>query len=297
MHRKRGFTLIELLVVMAIIALLVGLLLPALNKARATARATKDATQIRGIHQSWLVFANEFKGIFPTPGLIDRLPMQPGNIEEPGRGPEDKLQNDTARIHSVSIMNNCYTPEVAVGPTEPSGKVAVYDSYNYEAYNVPNDVYWDDNFLAALNPLGASVSHTSYASTPVALDRQVREWKDTSNSSWPILGNRGVKDGLVGGGTTATDYKQSVTLKIHGGQKEWDGNICYNDNHVVFTKTFKPEGVNCLVGGVVTPDNIFKDDTGSTPVDGTDAWLVIINKGEMVGPPGGPVAAFLLQWD
>src|SRR5690349_8626833 len=74
MNRKRGFTLIELLVVMAIIALLIGLLLPALAKARAQAKLLKDSSQIRGIHQSWLVFSREFEGVFPTPGLIDRQP-------------------------------------------------------------------------------------------------------------------------------------------------------------------------------------------------------------------------------
>ena len=43
------------------------------RKARATAKLQKDSTQIRGIHQSWLVFAREFNGILPTPGLIDRI--------------------------------------------------------------------------------------------------------------------------------------------------------------------------------------------------------------------------------
>ncbi len=72
MNRKRGFTLIELLVVMAIIALLIGLLLPALAKARAQAKLIKDGSQIRGVHQSWLIFAREFEGVFPVPGLIKR---------------------------------------------------------------------------------------------------------------------------------------------------------------------------------------------------------------------------------
>ena len=77
MRRRKGFTLIELLVVMAIIALLLGLLLPALAKARATARQVKDATQIGQIHKGWLIWAREFDGILPLPGLVNRVGATP----------------------------------------------------------------------------------------------------------------------------------------------------------------------------------------------------------------------------
>ena len=106
MNRKRGFTLIELLVVMAIIALLIGLLLPALAKARAAAKLTQDGTQVKQIHTAWLVFAREFNGTYPTPGLIDRLPDPSLGLDLPGRGPEDQSQNSHANLHSVVIMNN-----------------------------------------------------------------------------------------------------------------------------------------------------------------------------------------------
>jgi prepilin-type N-terminal cleavage/methylation domain-containing protein len=295
MKSRHGFTLIELLVVMAIISLLVGLLLPALNKARATARLIKDATQIRNIHTAWITFSHEFAGTFPTPGLINRQAFNGAQV--PGRGRETIGFNDTCRIHSACVMNNYYTPEVIVGPTEPNGKVYVMDGYNYEKYNVPNDVYWDDDMRGDL--LTDNGAHFSYASMPVALVRQAREWKDTSNSSWPIIGNRGVRDGSTAPGTGDFSYNRSMTLRIHGSQKEWDGNICYNDNHVTYGKTFYPENVLYREGDEFLPDNIFKNDLGSgvNSPDGSDAYLVIMDKGCYFVNVDGICEHFVTQWD
>lgn len=292
-RRNRAFTLIELLVVMAIIALLIGLLLPALSKARATAKLTKDSTQIRGIHQSWLVYSREFDGVLPTPGLIDRLAF--AGTEEPGRGNEDLEQNDHARVHSACFMQNYYSPELAVGPTEPSGRVSVKDDYNYQQYNViPSvDRYWDDTVDAKVTPTGSNVSHTSYATMPLAGARKLKEWRESLNSQWPIVGNRGVKNGSL----TDADYNNSLTLQIHGGRKEWTGNICYNDNHVEVTRTFKPEGVNYTQAGVQQADNIFKNDQFSeTNPGGTDAYLTLIGRDDM-NAGGGVVTDFICQWD
>lgn len=286
MNRKRGFTLIELLVVMAIIALLIGLLLPALAKARAQAKLLKDGSQIRGIHQSWITFSRSFDGnVFPTPGLLDRQP-DPVLGETPGRGAEDKMMNTTAFVHSACIMANYYTPELAVGPTEPSGKVAIKDDYNWQVFNptaVGNftDTYWDSTFKCDVTPgaqPGPAVgeSNVSYASMPVAGERQLKQWRDTLDSKWAMIGNRGPKDGRLD-----QIYKDSVTLLIHGGTKEWDGNVGYNDNHVAASMTFFPEDVNYVNSlGESVADNIFKNENfgagSSGSPAGNDCWLTMV---------------------
>ena len=282
MRPKRGFTLIELLVVMAIIALLIGLLLPALAKARAEAKRLKDATQIKQIHLSWLVFSRQFDGTFPLPGLIDRKPV-PGLGKVPGRGAEDALKNDHAALYSACIMANYFSPELCVGPTEPSGKVFVKDDFNWDYYSPINAQYWDLNFQAKLT----SQCNISYATMGIFGKRKTTEWRESMNSMYAVVGNRGVKDGSL----EANDYESSITLQIHGGRKQWVGNLCYNDNHVGVSSSFMPDGVN--YSGL--PDNIFKPDCfGGTCDDYQgDVWLVMCYK--LLGQEAYPTA--MIYWD
>ncbi len=290
MNRKRGFTLIELLVVMAIIAILLGLLLPAVQRARQNAKLLKDATQIEQIHQSWVIWSREFNGVFPVPGLIHRSD-DPVLGPVPGRGPEFVPWNTTARLFSACIAQNYFSPELCVGPTEPSSRVAVMDDYNYETYDpthTPNPSYWDSSFSSRLG----NESNTSYAHLPLAGRRRVREWRDTMNSQFAMIGNRGPEFGQLG-----NVYEESITLEIHPGRKQWIGNICYNDNHVESHNTFYPEGVNYVDpnGDGVLPDNLFNNDTGGggqTSPTGYDIWLVIYH-GMGLNGDFGP----FLEWD
>lgn len=279
MKRNRGFTLIELLVVMAIIALLIGLLLPALAKARANAKQLKDATQMKQIHTAWVTWANTHNDIFPTPGLIFRQEDDDLGFV-PGRGAEDVKWNDTGKIHSAVIMQNYYTPEICVGPTEPNGNVFVYDSYNYDMYDVSADppVYWDPGFRVKLS----ASCNTSYASIPVAGQRKAAQWRSTGDSKFPAIGNRGTEDGEV--------VAEAIVYEIHGGRKQWNGNICFNDNHTEFFDTMYPEAMNYSEDGESHPDNLFMNETGSSPDSGWDGWLVMVTRMNTSGLP-------TLTWD
>ena len=64
-RRPRGLTLIELMVVIAIIGVLIGLLLPTVGRARESARRTACASNLRQVHQSFVLFAADFDGHVP----------------------------------------------------------------------------------------------------------------------------------------------------------------------------------------------------------------------------------------
>jgi prepilin-type N-terminal cleavage/methylation domain-containing protein len=296
MKRSRGFTLIELLVVMAIIALLVSLLLPALAKARATAKLTKEGTQVREIHQAWVTWSGEFQGALPTPGLINRDKVaEMGNVQVPGRGPEDLKRNSHNNLYSACIMQNYFSPQMCLGTTEPSGKVFTKDDYNWERYNPALDSYWDPSFVAWLETSGSNVS---YAQPPICGDRKKFEWRDSANSQFAAVGNRGPM-GADSPQASTTNMLASLTVEFHGGRKQWVGQICYNDNHTRVEDSLYPEGIDYRELGTnnYEADNLFNNDqgdnSGTAICEGQDNFLticaqVMVNNG---------VETHTIQWD
>jgi len=74
--RLRAFTLIELLVVIAIIAILAGLLLPTMARAKGKGRAIKCLNNSRQLGLSAVLYADDYKGLFPLRVPANRWPTQ-----------------------------------------------------------------------------------------------------------------------------------------------------------------------------------------------------------------------------
>jgi prepilin-type N-terminal cleavage/methylation domain-containing protein len=275
MNRKRGFTLIELLVVIAIIALLIGLLLPALAKAQRNAKTAKDRSNIKEVHATSLVFANENKGRLPTPGLIDRLP-DPYVGDVSGVGPEDFTQNYSAALYSAMIAQEYYNTDLLIGPTEQNPVVEEMPVYDYSSFDPGADRYWDPNFLVDLE--NGDVCHTSYAHMALCGQRKRVKWLDSQYAGDVMYSTRGTRDGVLDG----PEFDFSPTLLLHGSKREWVGNVAFNDNHVENLNNFWPpltsyEPLNDIEA---KKDNIFAAEFNDYPQNGGpmasgDAYNVI----------------------
>jgi prepilin-type N-terminal cleavage/methylation domain-containing protein len=293
MKRKRAFTLIELLVVIAIIALLIGLLLPALAKAQRNAKSLKDQTQIKEIHKAMTIFSNDHKGRLPIPGLVKRQKDPYTDAFLPGVGPEDFVQNDSARLYSLMVSHEFFNTDLLIGPTEVSPVVVEDDDYNFDAFQPGETIptFWDDTFGADLDESdGSEECNTSYAHEALCGQRKKIKWRNTQIEGHPIVSTRGtdgtnepVGDG-IGGDMKGDNYTRSPTVELHGPKDQWVGNVVFSDNHTESLEAFYPTltSYEPLDGDGPQKDNIFSAefsdyDNGNQEAS-ADAWMVVCRK-------------------
>jgi prepilin-type N-terminal cleavage/methylation domain-containing protein len=235
---RHGFTVIELIVVVIVVLLLIGILLPLLERPHPHgSRQIKDSTQVRGIHQGMVLWAQNNKDVYPLPSLVDD---KDETVADQGAA-----KDTTANIISIMIYNGFFSPELCVSPAESNQSIKVIGNYSYSspaaAVN-PAKALWDPAF--ATDFTGGKTGYFSHAHTPPADERLKKTWDNTFQATEAVIGNRGpeITAMTTGKGRTfTTAIPSSNTYLIHGGRTTWEGNIAYNDNHIAFETRIDPE--------------------------------------------------------
>ena len=261
MNKKRGFTLVELLVVISIIALLIGLLLPALSKVRKSANELKCLTNVRGIHQGLVNWAQQDKESYPIPQVLDRA-----DHTEVTAAATQASKNRTGNVWSVLVFSETLTPEIFISPAEIDVDIRqpvlttnrATSEYNYSLplqAETPDKAVYDPQFRGSKLDATASgvdsnvpgiYGHNSYAHIPLR-GASLENWSSISAlGNVAVLGNRGpiyqpasggspVNSGpseswaLPTSGALGSIGANSQTLLIHGSRNTWSGNVVYND--------------------------------------------------------------------
>jgi hypothetical protein len=257
---RRGVSLVGLLVTLVCMVVLFAIGMSALNQAmtgagsalEGTVRSTKDKLHLYAMHQSLVAGARDFNGRFITPSIVN--------------GTNDVTWDTTANLFSVMVMQNYIKPEQLVSGNEYSGWIEVDYDYDFRAYDPRQGVYWDASFEGDLE----RGSNVSYAHVPLFGDRFDDHWQSSLSSRFPILGNRGPRNG--------EDDPNSMT---YGRNQQWGGHLVYGDGHIEFSTTFTPSGLSFRRDGQLVPDNIFALEDGEA---GSDAILSFTQEMTEDGP-------------
>ncbi len=256
----RGFSMIGMLVTMVCIVVLFAIGMSAMNNAvtgegsvtGGSVRSMEDKLAFYALHQSMAVHAMGTGGRHLTPSELS--------------GSDELSENTTASFFSAMVMKNYISPAQLISGNEYSIYVVKDADYSYRAYNPSAGVYWDPGFVADLE----DISNVSFAHIPLFGDRHRYQWKSGADSGFPLLGNRGPRDGIP-----------DPSSYTYGRDGSWAGHLVFGDGHIEFVNSFTPGSVFYERDGQRLPDNIFAVEDG---MDGRDAILSFTKEMTEEGP-------------
>ncbi|MEM9110293.1 MAG: prepilin-type N-terminal cleavage/methylation domain-containing protein [Planctomycetota bacterium] len=221
MNRRHGFTLIELLVVISIIALLIAILLPALGAARTTARKLQNSTQLRGIHQGFVIFAQSNNGWFPGRDSDSGLLGADGTpVPTLANGDDFEGAGATAKSFSVRLaimLNDAQvTPDYLISPGDIATPAQAGVTTDEDGDGNP-----EGEVNTGTNPNFSYAGLEQISNATISQDEQIArraEWRETFNTSAILIADRIFSNG-------------SVWTKANAG---WQGTVVRNDNSTTF---------------------------------------------------------------
>ncbi len=272
---RRGFTLIELLFLLLILGLLGGLMLPSLGRSRAIGRQVKDSGQLRGLHQSLVMFAQNNNDVYPLPSVLDKANA---TVDV---GVDTGLKDNPKNVMSILIYSGFISPKLTLSPAESNADFGVDSDYSYSEPSSAKDpkmALWDPSFKGPPGPSGQGAKdedkgNLSYAMR-VFFGARKETWSNTFKASQAIMGNRGPWYELEGNdwrlsaaapadalayARTASEATASRTLLIHGGRETWEGNVVFNDNRVTYESKPDPDVLAWTFKGLAGPNKVRLD--------------------------------------
>lgn len=216
-------------------------LLSELGAARNTARRMQNGTQLRGINQGMILFAQGNNGNYPGMNSAgeNRSAMAASDMQY---GAAAATRKDQSIALAMMLTNSFFTPDYLISPAETNPKIKPIGNI--------------------VSRLTVTQAHYSYAmlqwADPVGDKGRRNEWRNTENSQAPAVSDR----------SKAID-PELTTLSIHtaADAASWQGNIAWNDNHVTFEMDSKFEGRKIKMGTAIgsnAMDDIFSDEAAGT---------------------------------
>lgn len=279
LKRPHAFTLVELLVVIAIIALLIALLLPSLTAGRRLAQRIKHNSNLRGIHQSYVAYAQDrndyYPGVkrdwpsdVPSPRWPDgryhdidtlarvwlqgeALESVPDNEFYPFTGASSKIQ------FSAAIEGGFCDPETGIAPLDSEHHLMRPEDYigawsiDYDRPEVIASCNWNQPRYAGF-----------YRPIPYIL----QEWQPTGSAD-AVFANDRASAAQPGAGRRQYPLRENYVRSIwtqgptnYEQPNDWHGSVVWNDGHTVVQRSAVAKGTQYGTGSYNKTDNLFTVD-------------------------------------
>lgn len=212
---QKRFLLVDGIAVVFVVAVVLQLLVACGEAVSTDEHRSTNATQIRDIHRGMITYSQMNGGYYPGLSSVtgNRTRFIPAT-DDSMYGAASPSNNDISGVYAILLTSNLVTPTSIISPLD----VGVKES-------------------APMLPTLYTITHANYSYAMLQFGDDSgnagrrEEWRDTSNSKAPVVGDRGkpIDASMQRTGLHANDRS--------GAAANWQGNIGWNDNHVTFETT------------------------------------------------------------